>query len=223
MTLARLGLRVAALIGADEEAASAEEFAILRDSGMELHLVPLVHGPVFENRETPQGRVQRGWRSDPLPPSVVGLLGARAGGARGWFLAPVAMELDDAWATAVAPAARVAIGWQGLLRAFEPDGSVRQLPVEPSPLVSRADLVGVGSDDLAGSSGIPRLLSLISPDAALVLTRGAEGGLFVDAVADGRRGHALVQGHQGPGRGRRDRRRRHVSCGPVRGSRLSPG
>ena len=58
LTTARLGLRTAALIGVDEAGASAVELDMLRAAGVELVLEPLVESPVFDNRETSNGRIQ---------------------------------------------------------------------------------------------------------------------------------------------------------------------
>ena len=56
LTLARLGLPTRALVGADAEAASASELAVLRDAGVDVSVARLPHGPVFRNVETPAGR-----------------------------------------------------------------------------------------------------------------------------------------------------------------------
>src|SRR6476620_10816537 len=58
LTTARLGLRTAAVLGVDPTASTARELDLLRDAGVDLMLVPLPEGPVFENRETPEGRSQ---------------------------------------------------------------------------------------------------------------------------------------------------------------------
>jgi len=181
LTMARLGLRVVALIGVDGPAAVASELDLLREAGFTLLTVPLMSGPVFENVETSTGRVQRSpGPSDPLPVAAATQLPAAAGAARGWFLAPVAGELRDEWANAIPTAAVVAVGWQGLLRTFVPDGTVGHRPPATSPLVGRASLVGVGQDDLAPSTDLRALAGLLSPSATLVVTRGRSGGVVVD-------------------------------------------
>ena len=58
LTTARLGLRTAAVIGADDAGAAADELDLLRDAGVDLLLQPLPEAPIFDNRETPAGRVQ---------------------------------------------------------------------------------------------------------------------------------------------------------------------
>jgi len=58
LTIARLGLRTAALVGADSEAATATELDLLRQAGVDVRVVPLERGPIFENLETPEGRIQ---------------------------------------------------------------------------------------------------------------------------------------------------------------------
>ena len=189
LMLARLGLRVAALVGADATAAAAEEFALLRDSGMDLHLVPLVHGPVFENVETPQGRAQR--VIDPgeaLLPVAAERLPDSGATARGWFLAPVAGELGEGWVDLIPEAALVALGWQGLLRTFASDGRVSQRPPQRTQLVGRADLVSVSRDDLARDTSIADLSSCVRSGATLVLTHGSRGGLIIETDQPGRTG-----------------------------------
>ena len=189
LMLARLGLRVAALVGADATAAAAEEFALLRESGMDLHLVPMAHGPVFENVETPQGRVQR--VNDPgedLLPAAAGRLPDGGATARGWFLAPVAGELGEGWVDLIPETALVALGWQGLLRTFASDGRVFQRRPQRTRLVSRADLVSVSRDDLARDTPIAGLSSCLQPGATLVLTHGSRGGLIIETDQPGRPG-----------------------------------
>src|SRR5262245_8569116 len=58
LAIARLGLRVGALIGADAEAAGAAELDVLRAAGADVRVVPLASGPVFDNIEHPDGRRQ---------------------------------------------------------------------------------------------------------------------------------------------------------------------
>ncbi|HLO35619.1 MAG TPA: hypothetical protein VK194_06035, partial [Candidatus Deferrimicrobium sp.] len=68
LTTARLGLATAAIVGVDAAAATASELDLLRDAGVDVHLVPLEHGPVFVNIERPEGRLQIcGDYSDPVP------------------------------------------------------------------------------------------------------------------------------------------------------------
>src|SRR4051794_23908796 len=56
LTTARLGLRTAALIGVDDEGATADELDLLRSAGVELVLERLGGGPPFDNQETPARR-----------------------------------------------------------------------------------------------------------------------------------------------------------------------
>src|SRR4051812_4691090 len=55
---AALGVRVRALVGVDAEAATASELDTLRGAGVDIVLVPLASGPIFDNRRTPSGRQQ---------------------------------------------------------------------------------------------------------------------------------------------------------------------
>lgn len=192
--LARLGLRVGALVVADPEAAASAEIEMIRDAGVEVVVVPGLKGPVFINTETPTGRIQQTPQvSDPVP---VAALPAAWRDAPAWMFAPVAGETTDDWA-AVPPAdALVALGWQGLLRILTPGGAVRHHPPGPSPVVRRADLVGVGRDDFDESVTPADLLGLVHPGATLLLTDGVHGGVAVEAGADGtearrRRWHSI--------------------------------
>jgi sugar/nucleoside kinase (ribokinase family) len=184
LALARLGLRTATLIGVDPDAAVADELDAIRAAGAVVHLVPLAQGPVFENVETPAGRVQRCLAaSDPLDPHAMPP-GWNASGA--WLFAPVADEIPDSWASVPDEAAFVALGWQGLLRKLRPGTAVSPRTPAGSALLSRADLVGVGREDLAPATSMDALAALLRPGARLLLTHGAGGGLAVEIGADGR-------------------------------------
>jgi sugar/nucleoside kinase (ribokinase family) len=186
LVLARLGLRVIALLGADPQAAAATELDLLRAAGVDLRVVPLAHGPVFENVETPAGRVQRVLDvADPLPSTSADVPAAQSGAVCGWFLGPLTGELDDSWAARIPHGSPVALGWQGLLRSFGSDGSVRMRAPEPSAILGRAELVGVSSDDLAPDTSVAELRALLAPDATLVLTNGAGGGLAMGPTHGG--------------------------------------
>ncbi|MEW6226095.1 MAG: PfkB family carbohydrate kinase [Chloroflexota bacterium] len=187
LTLARLGLRVGALVGADAPAARAAELDLLRMAGVDVVIAPLEHGPVFVNRETPNGRVQHAPDvSDPVRPEA---LPPAWRDARGWLFGPVAAELPDAWAGIPPAGARVALGWQGLLRVLEAGRPVTHRPPVASPIVRRADLVGVGSDDLDPTIRLADLVSMLHPGATLLLTNGVHGGLAIEAGLDGAEGH----------------------------------
>ena len=70
MTAARLGLKVSALIGVDSQAATAAELDVLREAGAQVVLVPLASGPVFDNRQTPAGRVQYAVAASDMMPAA---------------------------------------------------------------------------------------------------------------------------------------------------------
>jgi sugar/nucleoside kinase (ribokinase family) len=185
LTLARLGIRTGAVMGVDAEAARAAELDLLRVDGVDLHLVPLDRGAIFQNVETPEGRAQSAFeRSDLVPPEA---LPVRWRAAAWWVFAPVAAELADDWAAAVPADARVALGWQGLLRALVPGERVRHVPPRASSLVARAELVVVGADDLGRDVDLPAVGRLLSPGTTLVLTRGAAGGIVFVADVGGLR------------------------------------
>ena len=183
LTLARLGLRVGALVGADRLAAESRELHLLRDAGVKVVVAPLPRGPVFINTETPAGRIQHAPQvSDPVEPSA---LPAEWRSAAGWLFGPVAAELPDAWADVPARDALVALGWQGLLRVLVAGEPVTQERPGPSPIVARADLVGVGRDDFEPGTPEASLLGLLRPGATMLLTDGANGGVALDAGPGG--------------------------------------
>lgn len=183
LTTARLGLRTAALVGVDGEAAEAWELDLLREAGVDVRLAPLARGPVFVNIERPEGRLQLAHeRSDPVPPEA---LPEAWRSASGWILAPVASELPDAWAAVPPAVATVAVGWQGLLRELVPGQPVRHLLPGPHPILSRADLVGLSRDDVEGAVVLVELYDALRPGAALAITQGDRGGLVASGVSGG--------------------------------------
>ncbi len=197
LLLARLGLRVGALMVADPLAERSRELDLVRDAGVEVVVAPGTRGPVFINAETPDGRIQHTPQvSDPVARSA---LPASWRAAEAWMLAPVASEIGGDWADVPPPNALVALGWQGLLRVLEVEALVRHLAPEPAPVVHRADLIGVGRDDIDASVTVARLTSLMHPGATLLLTDGIHGGLAVDAAEGGpgaqRRWHSIPIEH----------------------------
>lgn len=185
LALARLGFRVGALVVADAAAASSDELAMLRDAGVEVTLVPGARGPVFVNTETPDGRVQLARQvSDQADPAA---LPAAWRDARAWMLVPVAAELPPVWADVPPAGALVAVGWQGLLRRLVEGEVVRPLPPTSSGIVRRADLVGVGRDDVGPDRTPDSLVVMLRPGATLLLTDGVHGGLALEAAEPGER------------------------------------
>ncbi len=172
LTLARLGLRVRALIGVDAAAAEASELRFLRDAGVDIALARLGRGPVFENIEQAGGRRQRclsiadAVETASLPASW------RTSDAV--LFGPVAGELGPAWESVAS--AYVALGWQGLLRRLEAGMDVRRVPPAPHPLLAAADLVGVSIDDVEPGTRLGALVDLVRPGATLAVTRGDRGG-----------------------------------------------
>jgi len=175
LTIARLGVRTAALVGVDAAAERADELDLLRDAGVEVVTVRLTRGPVFENIETPRGRIQIGSSpADRVPPRAMPRDWA---GAPGWLFAAVADELADDWAAAVPAGALVATGWQGLLRDVTAGERVRHRAPHPSPIVARSDIIGVSRDDLEPDVPLAMLSELLHPGATLLLTQGSNGGI----------------------------------------------
>lgn len=185
LTLARLGIRTRALIGADALAATATELDTLRGAGIDISLVPLRRGPVFVNEERVDGRRQVAVEvSDPIPAAALPASWATPGAL---LLGPVAAELGPEWA-AVAPAeAPVALGWQGLLRTLEFGQPVERRPPGPSAMLHRASLVGVSRTDLPPELPLASVDALLNPLATLVVTDAERGGL----IAEPARTHAV--------------------------------
>ncbi|MFI5225493.1 MAG: PfkB family carbohydrate kinase [Candidatus Limnocylindrales bacterium] len=182
LALARLGIPTAAFIGADAEAATAHELGILTAAGVDVRIDRLTRGPVFDNVETPTGRAQVGLSpSDPIDPS--GLPAAwRSSGA--WLLAAVADELTDEWADSIPDGAVLATGWQGLLRDIVPGERVRRRQPGPSPIVRRADIVGLSREDVQRETDLAHLCRLVRPGTTIALTRGARGGIAMTSGVD---------------------------------------
>jgi sugar/nucleoside kinase (ribokinase family) len=183
LTTARLGIRTAAILGADPKAVTADELDLLREAGVQLLAVPLDESPVFHNVETPTGRVQTcvapGQRLPvvDLPPSWVA--------AKAWSLVPVAGEIGEDWAPVVPNGAFVALGWQGWLRELEAGRKVERRPPRSTELLRRADVVAVSLHDLAPGTRTADLRRLLRTDASLVLTDGQRGGRLVRRLSGG--------------------------------------
>ena len=191
LTTARLGLRTAAVVGADPLAATAAELDLLRRSGVTLHVVPLAESPVFRNIEAEGGRIQTCVAPGQRLP-VVGLPAAWVA-ARAWSLVPVAGELGDEWAAAIPPGAFLALGWQGWLRELVAGRTVARRSPERSALLARADLVGVSRHDLAPGTRIADLRPLLRPDASLLVTDGERGGRLIRVAGAGGRWRYAAQ------------------------------
>ena len=88
LTTARLGLRTAAVVGLDAEAATGHELTALRDAGVDILPVALPEGPVFHNVETPTGRSRPRSRAGvPVRPVALPASGATARRGR-WSRSP---------------------------------------------------------------------------------------------------------------------------------------
>ena len=174
LALARLGLRVGAIVVADELAAGSSEIEMIRDAGVDVRIQPGSRGPIFINTETPTGRIQQTPQvSDPVDPAALPDAWRRSGG---WMIAPVAAEIPDVWAEIPPAGAHVALGWQGLLRVLAPGTAVHHRQPFSSPVVWRADLIGVGVDDIADATAAADLAKLLRPGAEMLLTDGIHGG-----------------------------------------------
>jgi len=169
-------VRVGCVVGLDEEALreADEELEFLTAASVALRTVRLEHGPVFENIERDGHRRQR-WlsRSDRIAAAA---LPDEWASAAGWLLVPVAGEVGEEWARIPRPGARVAVGWQGMLRGFAGDGWVKRTAAEPSALLAAAGLVSASVNDLGPALALERLRAL-APGAVIVLTAGDRGGM----------------------------------------------
>ncbi len=175
LAAARLGVSVRALVGADREAAGATELDLLRGAGVEMRIVPLEHGPVFDNREAPTGRVQFAHQaSDRMPASA---LPDEWADANAVLLGPVADEVGDDWVSAIPAETFVALTWQGLVRRLEPGSPVATLPLVRSPLVARANTLLLSAEDIAG--GAPPIRDLLVHGQRLLLTHGDRGAVLL--------------------------------------------
>ncbi len=183
LTTARLGLRTAAVVGVDAEAAGAHELDALRAAGVDILTVGLDEGPVFHNVETPDGRVQtliaRGVpvRPVPLPESWLA--------TTSWSLVPVAGEVDDGWVGQIAPDALVAVAWQGMLRRLVAGQRVERVPPADRAILRRADLVGMSHLDVARDTSLGDLCRFLHAGARLLVTQGGQGGLLITTGEDG--------------------------------------
>ena len=183
LTSARLGLRSAAVIGADAVTAEARELDLLRAAGVDVRIVPIDKGPVFENVETEHGRVQTCVEPGEALPVVE--LPASWLAARAWMVVPIADETGPEWAAAIHRGARVALGWQGLLRQLVAGQRTARKPPSRGPLVERADLIGVSQADLDLGWTIAGLNAVLRPGTQVVLTDGPDGGVLFEATEGG--------------------------------------
>ena len=131
LTTARLGLRTAAVVGVDGEAAGATELEMLaRRRGRH----PAGRSPRRARSTTTSrratGRVQT--CVQPGVPLPIPALPPAWSAAPGWSVVPVAGEIGDDWADVIPAGAHVAVAWQGLLRDLRAGERVRQRPPRPS-------------------------------------------------------------------------------------------
>lgn len=185
LTLARLGLRPRVVMGVDPDARDAEELSWLTAAGADLHLVLLLEGPVFTNRQTAEGRIQT--CETPGDPLTVEAVPEPWRDARTWCLVPVTGEIDERWAAAPPEEAFVAVGWQGLLRTLPRGGIVQRRPARASALMQRADLVVLSREDVGPAIHSAELTALLAPSVTLVITEGEAGGVSSSLDEDGHR------------------------------------
>jgi sugar/nucleoside kinase (ribokinase family) len=183
LTTARLGLETAAVMGLDAETVNASELDSLREAGVKLLGVRLAESPAFRNSETPEGRIQTcvapGQR---LPRAEIP---AAWLAAPAWSLVPVADELGEDWASAVPATPYLSVGWQGLLRVLVAGKTVTRRAPVASPLLRRADLVGLSHHDLGAGTRLADLFRLLKPGGQLLVTEGGAGGQLLRIGPDG--------------------------------------
>jgi sugar/nucleoside kinase (ribokinase family) len=183
LTTARLGLRTAAVVGVDAEAAAAHELEALRDAGVDILRVDLPEGPIFHNVETPHGREQTVIaRGVPVRPVA---LPASWLSTAAWSVVPVAAEVDDEWVSVIGPDAVVGVAWQGMLRRLVAGTKVERIPPANRAILRRADIVGLSHMDVEPETSLGTLTSVLHPGARLLVTQGGQGGLLVTADRDG--------------------------------------
>ncbi len=178
LLLARVGLRVGAVVGLDRVAIEAGEPAALHEAGVEVVPVELRHAPVFDNREAASGRRQTCLdASDPMPASATP---REWRDARTFLLAPVAGELGREWASVPDPDAIVALGWQGLLRRLVPGEEPVRLPPRAGPVEARADIAAISREDVPVESAGDRLEALLGrAGQSIAVTSGRSGGVYL--------------------------------------------
>ena len=171
LAAARLGVHVRALVGVDDQTATADELEILRTAGVDLRTVPIDRGPVFDNRQTPAGRVQVAYQaSDRIAAAALPDAWRMADAV---LLGPVANELGDDWANVFPRSELVALAWQGLLRRLVQGQPVEPLPLTKTPLTVRADVILISAEDVL--SGDTLLGDLLGFGQQLLLTHGEKG------------------------------------------------
>jgi sugar/nucleoside kinase (ribokinase family) len=184
---ARLPVRVRALIGVDETAATATELDAIRDAGVDVRLVHLASGPVFDNRRTPAGRQQFAVAaSDKVPVSA---LPADWRAPDAALLAPVAGELSEEWSAAFAPATFVTLAAQGLLRRLHAGKEVVRLAFEHGPVIHRADAIALSREDVA--EGAPPIREWTRPGQTVLITHGRRGSVALTRTRTGLTGHFM--------------------------------
>ena len=235
LTLARLGLPVGALIGADRLAAESRELHLLRDAGVDVVVAPLAVGPVFINTETPD-------RPHPARPAGLGPGRARrpAGGlarrARAGCSRRSPPSCPDAWADVPPRDALVAPRLAG--PAAGPRGgraghaaAARAVADRRAGPISWAS----GRDDFDPGTTESSLLACLHPGSHDAV-HGRRARRRGDRGGPGRRRHRAPavdadpgRALRGPGRGRRHvprrrlrRPRRPVAARPGRGPRRGP-
>lgn len=179
-TARALGLRTAVLTSADD---ALDLSAVLPE--MEVYRVPAEVSTIFENRYTPDGRVQFLYaRAALLTPDTI--RGARwpARPTGILHLGPVARECDPALADAI-PAAFLGLTPQGWMRRWDEAGRVSTGPWEEAEeWLPRASAVVLSEEDIGGDEALAARWA--ARTRILAITRGARG---CSVYADGRVWH----------------------------------
>ena len=95
--------------------------------------------------------------------------------------------MGDEWAAVAGgePRPLTALGWQGLQRVLVAGEVVRALPPTASLLSLAVDLAAVSEADLTPGTTPDELHRMLRPGATLAVTRGASGGLAMEAASAG--------------------------------------
>ena len=186
LTTARLGLRTAAVVGVDGEAAEAHELDALRDAGVDVLAVDLPEGPIFHNVETPRGRRADGRSRPGVPvrPVPLPVVVAEPAGRGRWSRSPT--RSHDDWAEVIASGR----DRRGRVAGHAPPARGRRRSSSACrradrAILRRADLVGLSHLDVARDTSLGDLSRFLHRGARLLVTQGGHGGLLVTTGDDG--------------------------------------
>ena len=147
LTTARLGLRTAAVVGVDTEAADAAELTMLGEAGVDILRVDLSEGPIYHNVETTNGscadvRPARGSAAPGGPAAGVDGCARLVGRAR-WPARSATTGRGSSPRTRMSRSRG-----RGSCATCAPASRCADCAPRPSPILERADLIGVSRHDV---------------------------------------------------------------------------